>query len=758
MLQSTTGEHMALEGVSARGRVRGLLFELTVEQRYRNPGTKNIEAVYTFPLPFEAVLLDLDVELGSRKLSAVVVEKKEASARYEDAIDKGDTAIMLERAGDGLCTLNLGNLMAGESALIRYRYAQLLRFEHGSVRLAVPTVIAPRYGDPAAAGLDPHQVPTTDLAVAYPFALAIDLEGDVAKGRLASPSHAIATEPTEEGVCVSLARGAFLDRDFVLNVAGLAGRSLAVVAQDGEGYVALASFYADLPRDATELPLRVKLLVDCSGSMGGDSIDAAKRALHRILAGLAPEDRFSFSRFGSTIVYETKGLVAADGAQVRTASERLATMDADLGGTEMPAALRSVFGLGGSDSAADVLLITDGEIWDAEGLVAEARAAKQRVFVVGIGSAPAEGVLMRLAETSGGACEFVAPNEDAEGAILRMFARLRAPRVERAEVAWPGTSAWSTPLPRGLFGGETVHAFAGFASVPAGIATLKLVSRGEGAPLTAEATLPATPVVDRTLARVAAARRIETATESEQLRLALDYGLLTSRTNLIVVHERSEGEKAKDLPELAKVAQMHAAGWHGAGTVRTFGDALTVACLKEPAGAIAFDALDQPAFTRFRKTMYGISGRAPAHREIGRGDIPEFLRKQGDADGGIFHEPAGAISRQSASPLEAFLAVVEQHAPRRLPATLDDLASAGLPRGLLTMLEDLVRTGHDETGVVRALLEVLGAMLADGSIKARVSRHFARTLRRQFASDDEAREVRWAVRAAVEAEVRAVVA
>jgi len=252
-------------------------------------------------------------------------------------------------------------------------------------------VIAPRYGDPAKAGLEPHQIPTTELGVEYPFALTIDLAGDVAKGALSSPSHAIATTHTEEGVRVSLARGAFLDRDFVLNVAGLAGCSLAVVAQDGDRFVALASFCADLPRDANELPLKVKLLVDCSGSMGGDSIDAAKRALHRILAGLAPEDRFSFSRFGSTIVHETKGLVAADGAHVRAASERLAKMDADLGGTEMPAALRSVFGMGGSESAADVLLITDGEVWNADGLVAEARAAKQRVFVVGIGSAPAEG-------------------------------------------------------------------------------------------------------------------------------------------------------------------------------------------------------------------------------------------------------------------------------------------------------------------------------------------------------------------------------
>ena len=100
MLRSTTGETMTLEGVSAQGRVRGLLFELDVEQRYRNPGDTNIEAIYTFPLPVEAVLLDLDITLNGRKLVAKVVEKKAAERDYEQAIDKGDTAIML-RMGPG---------------------------------------------------------------------------------------------------------------------------------------------------------------------------------------------------------------------------------------------------------------------------------------------------------------------------------------------------------------------------------------------------------------------------------------------------------------------------------------------------------------------------------------------------------------------------------------------------------------------------------------------------------------------------------
>ena len=106
-------------------------------------------------------------------------------------------------------------------------------------------------------------------------------------------------------------------------VAGdLAARSLAVVARDGDGYVAMASFCAQVPPHQAEAPLRLKLLLDCSGSMGGDSIAAAKRALHEILSRLQPQDRFSLSRFGSHVVHVTP-LLAADAGGVRAAAKAL---------------------------------------------------------------------------------------------------------------------------------------------------------------------------------------------------------------------------------------------------------------------------------------------------------------------------------------------------------------------------------------------------------------------------------------------------
>lgn len=732
MLRTTTGESMALERVDARGTVRGLLFELAVLQRYRNAQDANVEAVYTFPLPIEAVLLDLEITLGERRLVATVVEKKQAERDYEEAIDKGDTAIMLERAGDGLCTLNLGNLMAGESATIRYRYAQLLRFEHGTVRLAIPTVIAPRYGDPEAANLEAHQIPTNDLAVAYPFSLAIDLEGEIARGTIASPSHAIATKATAKGMHVALARDAFLDRDFVLAVGGLSGRSLAVVAKDGDRFVALASFCAAVPKSADERPLRLKLLVDCSGSMGGDSIDAARRALHRILASLEPADRFSFSRFGSHVVHETDGLSTADAGRVRTTAERVGCMDADLGGTEMAGALKSVFAIGGRDGAADVLILTDGEVWDADHLIAEARGSRQRVFAVGIGSAPAEGVLRRLAEATGGACEFVAPNEDAEAAILRMFARLRAPRVERADIAWPASPAWTTPLPEGLFGGETIHAFAGFDVAPSGAVSLALRAKDGAPPLTAAAQFDAEVVEGRTLARVAAARRIEAAGEDEKLQVALDYELLANRTNLIVVHERAAGEKATDMPRLAHVPQMHAAGWHGMGRVvamcANVGVDRLAPLASRAAKALRCEDLDADA---------DFGPRFSAGESPGQGDLESVpavgapsarLRRSGQT---------GSAPGASGVPIEAFARALQARGAGHLPRSIAELERLGMPRDIAGRLRAWVANGTVEREAVDAFLEALAKCAASiGALKS-MPRHLLRAMLHLFATPEQ---------------------
>ncbi|MBR4736192.1 MAG: VWA domain-containing protein, partial [Rhodocyclaceae bacterium] len=95
------GERIALCDVAVSAVLQDLLAEVTVSQTYRNDEATNIEAVYTFPLPLDAVLLDLTVEIGARHLKGTVVEKRQAEERYEDALQAGDAAVMLEEAEPG---------------------------------------------------------------------------------------------------------------------------------------------------------------------------------------------------------------------------------------------------------------------------------------------------------------------------------------------------------------------------------------------------------------------------------------------------------------------------------------------------------------------------------------------------------------------------------------------------------------------------------------------------------------------------------
>ncbi|HET9338849.1 MAG TPA: hypothetical protein VFQ55_07615, partial [Casimicrobiaceae bacterium] len=383
-------------------------------------------------------------------------------------------------------------------------------------------------------------------------------------------------------------------------------------------------------------------------------------------------------------------------------------------------------------TAADVLLLTDGEVWNADGLIGEARTSRQRVFVVGIGSAPAEGVLRRLAEATGGACEFVAPSEDAEAAILRMFVRMRAPRVERAEIAWPATATWTAPLPSGLFGGETIHTFAAFDAEPVGAAVLNLHSKKGASPLSSTAQLGGTVVEDRTLARIAAARRIETATEAEQLKLALDYGLLTSRTSLLVVHERAEGEKAADLPQLAQVAQMHAAGWHGVGSVRSGDARVSMAICFDASGLESDDStiLQYPPIPRRSFDAASLDDLEPAEDPYVRRSRAPLARQ---------HRLDAAAS------LVRFGNALEAAGTASLPATIADLERLGAGPGFLAQLHELVAHGDSESTVVLAFLEAF-ATWDETRLQPLLSRQLRRALRHLFATELEAATMRAEVR------------
>ncbi len=623
-LETQDGQPVMLSGVKLTGELRGLLFEASIEQQFYNPTQRNFEVVYTFPLPWGAVLLGIDVLLGDKQLSGTVIEKTQAEAGYEEALSEGNAAIMLEKNHDLSYSLNLGNLAANEHCVITLRYAQTMQFEQQGLRLLIPTVIAPRYGDDEQdGGLMPHQAPTHSLLAEYPFDLELRLHGELAQARVASPSHPVAVNfcNAEMGsvLTVTLARESSLDRDFVLILDKLTHTSMALAARDyaqSDSVAVLASF---CPRISACEPnnTAVKILVDCSGSMEGDSMNAARRALQAIVKQLGKGDHFSLSRFGSNVVHRSRGLWTLTDATRLAAQRWVGDLEADLGGTEMEAALISTFNLA-KTATSDVLIITDGEISAIDSTIESAKKSGHRLFVVGIGSSPAESHLRRLAEATGGACDFVAPGETVEPAIIRMFARLRSPQLTEVSVVWPegAKPQWVSPMPPSIFDGDTVNIFGFFASAHQGKVRLLGKWGVDATPQEFACAHINEELQDApTISRMAAAVRFESDdVNSEATPLAVAYQLVTDKTNFLLVHERDEAEKPVDMPDLYKVAQMVPAGWSGAGSVLySMAPPILDACQS--------DDLSMPAMCR---RVSSVSDASSDYL-----DVPAFLRTSG---------------------------------------------------------------------------------------------------------------------------------
>ena len=686
------GLRASLESVHIDARIEGLMLTIKLRQRYLNASPETIEAVYTFPGGWGSHLLGFAVEIADQRLTALAMPKKAAEHKYEQAIASGDTPVMLELSDQGLYTANLGNLKPGEEALIEIEYAQMLRVERGRVRVTIPTVIGQRYesqglpvNQAAQSGglqglLKGHQKVSTNTLVEYPLSFKIDVFGDLTKGHIACPSHDVWIEDVDAGAkSIHLNGLAQLDRDVVLNIEGIRANSFLLAAKDGDAYAVIASFCPDIPvnlssissqdvlsesaesglsdhaspvqssdlRDSSgkaskpnmpsnpKRPLLLKILLDCSGSMQGESIEQVRVAMDALTQHLAVGDVVSYSKFGSEVKHVTPKMeVVSERWIQKTLAKAILKTQANLGGTELPSALRSTYQLSSPrdfNEPVNILLITDGDVWKVDAMVKDAQKHGHRIFAIGVGSAPAESLLRDLAQRTGGACELVTPSESIEEATIRMLDRMRSIATEKLDLTWPGGVQWRTALPHQVFSKEMVHVMARVKTLPTEMPVLGYQVAGVRSTCTAQSIeLRDNSVV----ARLCAAARLSSLSDEKlATELALQYQLPSKYTHLILVHEREGADKAEGLPALERIEQMQAAGWGGFGqTVRS--GRFQVSASRSLSLPMKYSDMAVPSVWRTNRVQAAAKVDLLAIGGMDDYEIPDFLKV--DSDGGTW--------------------------------------------------------------------------------------------------------------------------
>lgn len=255
---------------------------------------------------------------------------------------------------------------------------------------------------------------------------------------------------------------------------GLNGRAAlshgSVLAHGTRSVLAELTFQADADAQgaARRIPVALSVVLDTSGSMSGEKIEQAKRAVRQLVERMQPEDRVALVTYNHTAqVLQPLALVS----DVRRAIDGHVDRIFAGGGTVIPAALE----LGAAQLAnapgthvRRVVLVSDG--LDGSGQAVEAVAASLRseaargVYAssLGIGADYDERFLTTVADAGRGNYEFLASGGELDGFLVRELEQASSTVVEQVAAALRLPDGWRVQRALGaeleMRGGEAVLA------------------------------------------------------------------------------------------------------------------------------------------------------------------------------------------------------------------------------------------------------------------------------------------------------------
>lgn len=410
--------------------VRGPLVETVVTQTFANRGDRAIEATYIFPLPLDAAVTAMSIKNGTRTIKAAIEKREEAQRRYEEAVSAGVAAAVLDQERPDVFTQTVAAIPPNGTVEVVLRYDALARYANGTWQLVLPMVVAPRYvpgqisGRPTTGtGRSPDTDRAPDASRVTPSA------GPQAGGatrvaiHFAEPVSGV-TSPTHELTDGKAPDVAFTDphsdHDAVIRWAA-STPAAGWVEQGARGAYAAVIVEAP-PAPARKGTLRMLLVLDRAATMRGDANVVAQPIVRGLFGALTAADRVS------VLGIDKSGWSApADALRgIEVAWQRGG------GALDLSRVLETA-----RPEGAPLLVVSDGLVADDAAVLAAGRKLGVPIHVIGVGPAPARGLLTQLAAATGGTVRFVVPADE-------LAAIAKSTVIDLATPAAPLTVSWGT--------------------------------------------------------------------------------------------------------------------------------------------------------------------------------------------------------------------------------------------------------------------------------------------------------------------------
>jgi Ca-activated chloride channel family protein len=557
-------DRLPLKATDVQVSIAGVIADVKVRQRYRNDGTRPIEAEYVFPGSTRAAVYGLTMQVGERRIKAQIREKQQARAEYQAAKKQGKSAALLEQHRPNVFKMNVANILPGDVIEVELLYTELIVPTDSVYEFVFPTVVGPRYTTRPEAGTSPldrwQQNPylREGETPADDFDLHVAINSGIPLKETSSPTHRVQVHykgaQRAEVELLGEERKA-QNRDFILHyqLAGARIESGLLLYEGARENYFLAMLEPPIRVTPAQIPDRdYVFIVDVSGSMHGFPLDVTKTLMRSLLSSLRPTDTFNVILFaGNSLVLSEQPLPATE----ENIDRGIALIDAQQGGggTELLPALRRALALpGGEERSRSIVVATDGYV-DVEAetfdLIRE-NLGRANLFAFGIGSSVNRYLIEGMARVGQGE-PFVVTSE-AEAALRAEAMRryIEAPVLTKAELVAKGFEIYDTEPPGipDVLASRPVIVFGKWRGPRQGTLTLRGVS-GEGPFEKSFDLATAKPHEGNVavgylwarnrIARLDDYQRLanDPARVKEITSLGLHYGLLTAYTSFVAVDE-----------------------------------------------------------------------------------------------------------------------------------------------------------------------------------------------------------------------------
>jgi Ca-activated chloride channel family protein len=305
----STVESLPLLKTSGKVQIDGVIADITITQVYKNSGKKPIEAVYVFPASTRAAVYGMKMIIQDRILVAEIQKKEEARATYEKAKAEGKSTSLLEQDRPNVFTMNVANILPGDTITVELKYTELLEPKEGIYEFVYPTVVGPRYSEKTMANAtnddkfvnSPYQ--KEGEMPLYEFNLEAEIISGIPINEVICSSHKIKINKKNEMCTIinldeSEKNGG--NRDFILQYR-LRGENIQtglMMTENGdENFFLLMVQPPKRVENKQIVPKQYIFVVDESGSQEGYPLKISKKLINDLLDKLNKTDRFNIIIF-----------------------------------------------------------------------------------------------------------------------------------------------------------------------------------------------------------------------------------------------------------------------------------------------------------------------------------------------------------------------------------------------------------------------------------------------------------------------------